>query len=169
MISPVGDTTAERLAPAGPRSAALPDSLPGFGPCPVTEPNPEARPAGVEDFFGPGWYGNDAMATNIRMWGEGEVAVPSTHGLPDGSYGYMKWAWYQRDGSHLRIDGRRLDGAAAPLSASLNDDGYGQGVQVTGLVFPTGSCWEVTGRAGDASLTFVTVVLPPTPIRANTP
>jgi hypothetical protein len=41
-------------------------------------------------------------------------------------------------------------------------DGYGTtGFQVSGLIFPTGGCWEVTGRLGDASLTFVTFVIPP--------
>jgi hypothetical protein len=38
--------------------------------------------------------------------------------------------------------------------------GYGdKGFQATALVFATPGCWEVTGRVGDAGLTFVTKVV----------
>jgi hypothetical protein len=38
--------------------------------------------------------------------------------------------------------------------------GYGDsGFQATGIIFPTEGCWEVTGRVGEASLTFVTLVI----------
>jgi hypothetical protein len=33
------------------------------------------------------------------------------------------------------------------------------GFKRTGLIFPTKGCWEVTGRVGEANLTFVTVVV----------
>jgi len=37
---------------------------------------------------------------------------------------------------------------------------YGDaGFQASGVIFPTEGCWQVTGRVGTASLTFVTVVL----------
>jgi hypothetical protein len=59
------------------------------------------------------------------------------------------------------ISGRRLDAPAPPLRARV-PDGYGdRGFQVTGLIFPTAGCWDVTGHLGDASLTFVTFVIPP--------
>jgi hypothetical protein len=39
-------------------------------------------------------------------------------------------------------------------------DGYGAtGFQASAVSYPTEGCWEVTGRVGDASLTFVTLVL----------
>jgi hypothetical protein len=31
--------------------------------------------------------------------------------------------------------------------------------QASAVTFPTEGCWNVTGRAGEASLTFVTLVL----------
>jgi hypothetical protein len=37
--------------------------------------------------------------------------------------------------------------------------GYSGSFQATRLVFPTPGCWEVTGRVGEASLTFVVVVV----------
>jgi hypothetical protein len=39
-------------------------------------------------------------------------------------------------------------------------DGYGTtGFQASGVTFPAEGCWEVTGRVGEAGLTFVTLVL----------
>lgn len=39
-------------------------------------------------------------------------------------------------------------------------DGYGEtGFQATGIVFPTEGCWEVTGRADKARVTFLTLVI----------
>jgi hypothetical protein len=136
--------------------------------CPVTRPNDvpypefgEVEPPSARDPDPEGGYGNDALWTNLWMWGEGEVPVPSSHVLPDGSFGEMKWAWYRYVPGTLTIDGRRLDAPAPPLRASV-PEGYGStGFQVSGIIFPTEGCWEITGRVGDASLTFVTLVIPP--------
>ncbi len=62
----------------------------------------------------------------------------------------MKFWWWRLVKGRLTIEGRRL---------SIIPDGYGEiGFQASGLVFPTPGCWEVTGRIGDKSLTFVTLV-----------
>jgi hypothetical protein len=77
---------------------------------------------------------------------------------PNGELG-MKWAWWRGVAGYLTIEGRRLDAPAPPLIGEV-PDGYGpRGFQPSGLVFPTVGCWEVTGRVGDSSLTFVTVVV----------
>jgi hypothetical protein len=56
----------------------------------------------------------------------------------------------------LTIDGRSLHRPGLGLTAEI-PDGYGdEGFQTTALVFPEPGCWEVTVRAGDDSLTFVT-------------
>jgi hypothetical protein len=66
----------------------------------------------------------------------------------------------ERGSGDLRIDGHRLDAAAPPLIPSI-PAGYGAtGFQSTGIRFPSAGCWEVTGRVGDASLSFVTLVVP---------
>jgi hypothetical protein len=71
----------------------------------------------------------------------------------------MKFGWWRAlPGPKLTIEGRRLDAEAPPLRASI-PDGYGAQFQATGIIFPTPGCWEVTGRAGGASLTFVTRVV----------
>ena len=136
--------------------------------CPVTQPNGAVRPKfgrteppQVGDPESDGGYGNATLWTNLWMWGEGEVAVPSSHMRPDGSFGGMKWAWYRYVPGRLTIEGRRLDAPAPPLRAWI-PEGYGEiGFQVAGIIFPSEGCWEITGRVGEASLTFVTFVIPP--------
>jgi hypothetical protein len=73
----------------------------------------------------------------------------------------MKWPWYRWVAGTLTIEGRRLDAPAPPLEAWI-PDGYGDsGFQVSGITFPTDGCWEITGRVGEGSLTFVVLVVYP--------
>jgi hypothetical protein len=103
-------------------------------------------------------YGNDALQAGL--WPGGKVIFkPGGPGavLADGALSMKFWWWRLRPG-HLTFQGRRLDAPAPPLRASV-PDGYGDtGFQATALIFPTVGCWEVTGRLGDDSLTFVTLV-----------
>jgi hypothetical protein len=123
--------------------------------CPVTAPNGRGR-AGQR---GSGNHGNEALATSL--WPAGRVEFrPGGPGCvePNGDLG-MKWPWWRSVRGALTIEGRRLDGSAGPLRASI-PKGYGEtGFQSTGLVFAGPGCWEVTGRVGDASLSFVTLVV----------
>jgi hypothetical protein len=71
----------------------------------------------------------------------------------------MKFPWVRGVRGKLTIQGKRLDAPAPPLRAHI-PDGYGDtGFQATGIIFPTEGCWEVTGKVGDSSLTFVTRVV----------
>jgi hypothetical protein len=71
----------------------------------------------------------------------------------------MKFPWWRAVGGKLTITGRRLDASAPPLRAHI-PEGYGDtAFQSTALIFPTEGCWEVTGRVGDVTLTFVTRVI----------
>lgn len=73
----------------------------------------------------------------------------------------MKFPWWRGEGVRggLTIEGRRLD-ASAPLLEAQIPEGYGDtGFQASVIVFPTEGCWAVTARAGEASLTFVTLVV----------
>lgn len=149
-----------------PQPEASPVATPAS--CPVTQSNGYVRPPDVEEFFGESdfraGYGNAALWTNLWMWGEYVVPVPDSHVQPDGSLGPMKWAWYRFIQGDLTIEGRRLDGEAPPLRGSI-PGGYGDiGFQPVGIIFPTGGCWEITGRVDGQALTFVVnVVPPPTP------
>ena len=71
----------------------------------------------------------------------------------------MKFPWVRGVRGKLTIQGKRLDAPAPPLRAHI-PDGYGDtGFQATGIIFPSEGCWEVTGKVGDSSLTFVTRVV----------
>ena len=122
--------------------------------CPVTQPNGATytgEPAG-------GNHGNDALVT--WLWPQGKVVFkPGGAGfvLSDGALS-MKFGWWRRLSGPLRLEGRRLDGQAPAMRARI-PNGYGDtGFQSTALIFPTSGCWEVTGRVGDGSLTFITLV-----------
>lgn len=127
-------------------------------PCPVTTPNRSLPPGELPDA---NRHGNGMLWT--ILWPGGEIVFkPDGPGtiLADGSLG-MKWLWWRGDGTvgPLSIEGRRLDSPAPPLRADVLE-GYGEsGFQASGLIFPTEGCWEVTGRVGGASLTFVTLVI----------
>lgn len=157
-----GAAPSPRSVPAAPTSAPLP-SPPALAPaahatCPVTQPNGDVPPgSGNPDYVG--GYGSDALWTNLWMWGEGPVRVAPDPARAGETVGPGKWAWYRYVPGRLTIEGKRLDAPAPPLQAAI-PDGYGAlGFQVSGISFPTPGCWEVTGRVGDASLTFVVLVV----------
>jgi hypothetical protein len=65
-------------------------------------------------------------------------------------------AWRQGRTPHLRTQARR---ESASVRADIAD-AYGRsGFQPSAIFFPTVGCWKITGTVGDASLTFVTIVL----------
>jgi hypothetical protein len=127
--------------------------------CEVTRPN--GIVAGTEQPE-PNSYGNRQLSLGpFGLWPDGTVVFkPGGAGFitPDGSLG-MKFGWTRGVGGQLRIEGHRLDASAPPLRSHI-PNGYGEiGFQATALVFSSPGCWEVSGRVGDASLTFVTKVV----------
>lgn len=154
-------TTAQKsrkmLAGANERLLRENDALRGrvaaVDPCPITKPNGVA-PAGAQ---GSTFHGTTSFA--VALWGHGVIVGEPQAGT--GSPGVIgaKVGWWRGVRGELTVEGRRLDAPAAPLGAHI-PDGYAEsGFQPTGLLFPTEGCWEVTGRVGGASLTFVTLVL----------
>lgn len=140
----------ERVAPNLLREIAMLRRIAEVDPCPITRPNRSNPPGST---FGAEFHGNGEIW--VGLW-TSNVVVWERH--EDGSVD-AKFGWWRGVPGQLRIEGRRLDGEAPPLDAHV-PDGYGdRGFQATGLIFPTEGCWEVTGRVGDASLTFVTLVL----------
>ncbi|MFA5908808.1 MAG: hypothetical protein WC815_08535 [Vicinamibacterales bacterium] len=127
--------------------------------CAVTTPNGVVASGGDKD---PNSYGNRQVSVGpFGLWPDGTVVFkPGGAGFitRDGSLG-MKFGWLRGVPGQLRIDGRRLDAPASPLRAEVSN-GYGTlGFQATYVIFPTPGCWEITGRVGDASVTFVTMVV----------
>ncbi len=133
------------------RSAhALARLVAGVASCPITTPNNSQPPGST---FGAVFHGNDELW--VGLWDSNVVVwEPEPNGSIDAKFG-----WWRGVEGKLAIEGRRLDASAPPLRAHV-PDGYGiTGFQATGILFPSAGCWEVTGRVGDASLTFVTLVV----------
>ncbi len=124
-------------------------------PCEVTRPNGRGPIQTPNNF-----YGNGLLA--VDLWPNGTIVFrPGGGGFVnrDGSLG-IKFAWWRGVQGKLTVDGRRLDTSIAshPRVESQPDD-YPEAWLPSYLIFPTPGCWEVTGRIGEASLTFVTRVI----------
>jgi hypothetical protein len=132
--------------------------------CAVTVPNEKRGP----DQRSADSFGNAALSVWLG-WTDGTVVFrPGGAGfvLLDGALS-MKFGWERKIRGTLTIDGRRVDAEAPPLRARI-PAGYGDiGFQATALIFPTPGCWEVTGRVGNANLTFVTKVVRVGPANAQ--
>lgn len=126
--------------------------------CPVTSPNGKhpRKDAGFN-------HGNGSLW--VALWPHGKLVAGTfpdgssrAEIRPDGSID-AKLGWWRGVEGELTIRGRRLDAPAPPLRADV-PQGYGvSGFQATGIIFPAQGCWRVTGRAGEAELSFVTLVV----------
>jgi hypothetical protein len=126
--------------------------------CAVTKPN--GIVAGGEHDANS--YGNPHVSVGpFGLWPDGTVVFkPGGPGFVtrDGSLG-MKFGWMRGVPGSLRIEGRRLDAPGPPLRAEVPNGYDDLGFQATSVIFPAPGCWEVTGRVGAASVTFVTMVV----------
>lgn len=119
--------------------------------CPLTQPPdpaliPPPSVASTRLTAAEFWYGNDALWLGLPM---------------SGVMWSRKVMWWRTATGQLTIEGKRLDGPAPPLSATISS-GYGDtGFQASGLNFPTTGCWEVTGQVAGKELHFVVTVVPP--------
>jgi len=120
-------------------------------PCAITAPN-EVAPKDYPKQHGTGVFGNASLATVLQ----GAVTWRPENGTDADGYMEMKWWWWRGIPGKLIIEGRRLDRPAPPLRAWIPDGYHDRGSQPVSLLFPTEGCWEITGKVGDASLTFVT-------------
>ena len=127
------------------------------GMCSATHANGDTPPG--YPAYSPSHHGNGALWT--VLWPRGKVLITPPYVEPDGSL-RMKFPWWWKEPAPLTIQGRRLDAAAPPLRAEVAasyDDGPVQfQFRPSMLFFPSEGCWEITGKAGDASLTFVVLV-----------
>jgi hypothetical protein len=91
------------------------------------------------------------------------IALPSdgrvTWGTP--TFGSKFPVWVLGNGAVSAV-ARRVDGPTPPgVTGRFNGDdpiGQGPGFNSSAITFPTNGCWEVTYRAGDATLRFVVEV-----------
>lgn len=140
----------------GERDRADPAATRVQGRCRVTRNN-HSVPPGEKPPPGSGapYLGNGELWTSL--WPGGVVVARPADVTRNGSIA-MKFPWWRGVRGKLKITGRRLDARSPGLRAHILS-GYGPiGFQSTALTFPAKGCWEVTGRVGDARLTFVTLV-----------
>jgi hypothetical protein len=136
--------------------------------CPITVPqNPPFTPPAPYDslgFEGEFWYGSNSLWTAVRENGTWEA-------LPHNPEGYTQKVFWWRDGyvwtdepePALIVTAERLD-APSPLihasnatNASASDIGS---AMLVGIDVPTLGCWKITGKYGNAELSFVVWVAP---------
>jgi hypothetical protein len=164
---PAGLALAAALAGCGgePSPAAAVESSPAAAvqlaeasrQCHVTKPDRNA-PYAEEGFN----YGNESLG--VVLFPRGRLVAGR---LPDGSYQAeinpdgsitAKVGWWRAVEGRLRVRGKRLDRRSRRLRADIPDGYPPTGFQPTGLTFPKTGCWKVTGRVGDARLSFVVKV-----------
>ena len=121
-------------------------------PCPVTIPNGSTPPYQNP---GPLHHGNGALWTILGD--DGKYLASPSFVLPDGSI-RLRLLWWTTVKDQLTIQGRKLDAPAPPLWADIPTNKWG-GFFATSIFFPSEGCWEVIGKVGNESLTFVTIVI----------
>jgi hypothetical protein len=123
--------------------------------CPLTLPN-RSTPSDARDWPARDSYGNGKLWT--LFWPHNLVIANTRFVQEDGAI-RMKWPWWRGVRGELKVEGRTLGGEAPPLTAEVPPYYGSSGFQPTAIFFPTEGCWEVTGRVGNAQLTFVTLVV----------
>ena len=123
-----------------------------LGACPVTQPGGPRPPIGLppRPYIGNGrlWVG---------LWPRGLVVVPRDN-ISRGGVLRMKFMWWRGSSVHgvLHIGGRQLDADGVVRGRTA---GYGlTGFNASSIYFSGPGCYRVTGRAGGATLSFVTMV-----------
>jgi hypothetical protein len=152
LIAASASCTSESVAPSVPPARHVPTAS-EKAPCSVTLPAGSHR-AGDPAGLGDQGYGNGELW--VGLWPKGGIHATEDNMNRLGEI-VMKFPWDRAMRGGLEVTGQRLDANAPPLRARLPDYGS-SGFQPSALIFPTEGCWEVTGRVGRSSLTFVTSV-----------
>ena len=130
--------------------------------CPVTIANGNGPPG---EYPSPDDHGNGALWTGLPPGGIDQGGTPE----PDGSTSQKYWWYTVVTTGELTIQGQRVDAPAPPLRARINSGAPetpfaavpGGRFWSSGISFPTEGCWQVTGRVGGTSLTFVVLMAKP--------
>jgi hypothetical protein len=159
----VGCSRQPRATPT-PAATSQPVVAPAADPkrCPVTIPNGNGPPGEQPS---PTYYGNGRLWTGLAPNGIDNGGTLE----PDGSIS-QKYGWFTVGTmGGLTIQGRRVDASAPPPRARINSGVPetpfatvpGGRFWASSIYFPTEGCWQVTGRVGRTSLTFVVFVAKP--------
>jgi hypothetical protein len=156
--TPAVDAPARGDTAAGTAATGTSRPVPASSSCPVTRvrsrpfvppaPYPATPPPLYGDVF---WYGTERLWTWLEADG--------TTSRSDKSFWWREgYDWMTETSPALLVTGRRLDAAAPAVTSSGATNGFREDIgafMLTGLEFPTGGCWEVTGHYGGERLRFV--------------
>lgn len=143
---------------------ALSDSV---GECPVT--------LGADKFLGPpfpeseNWYGSESLAVMVpreRAWGTTSPKALIAVKLFWWSSGFKPGMESNLKVSIKNLDGRPND-AVVSKPTNAHAELLGGWTMLTGIDFPSGGCWEITGEYLGQSLTFVVETAERVAARAN--
>ncbi len=154
-LSSQNKTLAQNNIVAQQQLGALGRRIVADGSCPITRANGNVPSTSVK---GSGWHGQAPLWVQFLGVASLQANIVAGQAAADGSIS-TKFPWWRGVAGTLRVEGKRLDGVAPPLTASIAAGPDDTGIQPSKLSFPTAGCWQVTGQLGDVSLTFVTLVL----------
>lgn len=129
-------------------SSAAPDGSSPSASCAISDTVRETPPRdpNAEPFGSGPWYVN----ADRSIWA-GWDAVRMKAGRGN------KVLWIRPAGTELVVSARKLDGQSGSFEAEIPCC-YPTGFQASGLRFSEPGCWEISAKAGNSSLTFVTRV-----------
>lgn len=136
--------------------------------CPITIPqNPPFVPPAPYDtlgFEGEFWYGSDSLWTAVRENGIWEALPHNPEGYTQKVFWWRdSYVWNEEPQPVLSITAERLDGPAPILRGSGATNAFAADIgsaMLIGVDLPTLGCWKITGKYGDAELSFVVWVAP---------
>jgi hypothetical protein len=131
--------------------------------CPITvRQDPLFTPPSPYDtmgFEGEFWYGSNSLWTAIRENGTWEALPHNLNGYTQKVFWWHDgYVWNEEPEPDLTVIGERLDASAPPLVVSKATNAYASDIgsaMLVGVDFPTLGCWKITGKYGDAELSFV--------------
>lgn len=136
--------------------------------CPVTVPqNPDFVPpepySPTSPFPDSFWYGTNTLWTLVPVdgvWG----GLPSEHGYGQKVFWWREgYIWNEEPEPKITVTAERLDAPAQTFETSDGTNAYAGDIgsaMLTGVTFPTEGCWRVTGKYGNAELSFVVWIAP---------
>jgi hypothetical protein len=118
--------------------------------CPATRPNGNVPSGAPRTWAGVPWHGNGALWVPLRADGS----------LVTNALGGHKQPWVANESGLLRVRYWRLDPLSPPIEAGVTTgtlSGYAGPSWASRMSFQPG-CWQITGRLGDVTLSFVVSV-----------
>jgi hypothetical protein len=152
-LAAFGSVTRQRPSPVEPAIAASPPaSQTSSSVAPATCPVTVADPATGGSFVTGG-----GISTQLPPNG---TILPEPAAAAAGRL-QVSWIWQAEDPkATIELNGKRLDGDAAPLEATPDSPATSQPARRWTVVFPSPGCWQVDGTSGGMFLSVVVRVSP---------